>query len=158
MSVLLSKSLGHSMLVDTLKIADFFLCFSTRLENIKPPNSVKGMRGRCNRVVKGLKQSQFEVLPSSEVLFNRMDVIQETAISAMCSRGIFEIYEAETDRRVSLNQEKMPIPLSENMNGFVSLNTELVNLLAVDFNEIQVRGANGLKARTGLGDYVYDTV
>ena len=56
MSVLLSKSTTKSMLIETLKIADFFLCFPSRLEEIKPPNSVKGMRGRCNRVVRELKK------------------------------------------------------------------------------------------------------
>jgi len=158
MSVLLSKSTTKSMLIETLKIADFFLCFPSRLEEIKPPNSVKGMRGRCNRVLRDLKKNQFEILPASEVLFDRMDIIQETSISAMYSKEIITISGEGDNRELFLAFDMLSSPLTEKIDNFSSLNTELVNLLAVDFNKIQVLGSNGLKARTGLGDYVYDTV
>ena len=87
-----------------------------------------------------------------------MDIIQETSISAMYSKEIITISGEGDNRKLFLAPDMLSSPLTEKIDNFSSLNTELVNLLAVDFNKIQILGSDGLKARTGLGDYVYDTI
>lgn len=158
MVTILNRASELKMGVETLKIADFFLCFPKRLEEVKPPNSVKGMRGRCNSVLRGLKADNFEILPSSTVLFSRMNIIQEASMSAMAAKGIIRVSGEDEVRQVKLNQFKMDNDFDEMVSDFISKNIGLVNLLARDFPEIQIKGSNGLKARTGLGTYAYDTV
>jgi len=158
MVTILNKSSNLEMFVETLKIADFFLCFPKRLKDIKPPNSVKGMRGRCNSVLRSIARDDFEILPSSNVLFTRMDIIQEASLSAMASKGMINVSGDEEIRKVKLDRVQLSEALEEIISEFTSKNTGLVNLLAQDFPQIQIKGSNGLKARTGLGVYAYDTI
>lgn len=148
----------HTMNAEVLRIGDFFVCFPMRVDEVKPPNSVKGMRKRCNTVIRAQKESQFEVLPNSQTLFERMKVIQETALSAMLANGFVNVVEEEGSRIVRLNEDSLSLALREKINAFVEQNRTLFEVVGIDFSQIILRGENGLKARTGLGAFEYDTV
>lgn len=158
MLTVLRVSKTKSMLVDVLRIVDFFVCFPVRLSEVRPPNSVPGMRKRCNSVIRELPNSEFELLPSSTVLFERMSVIQEAAVSAMVSKELASIVEEQGARAIQLNEDAILPRLRKNLDDFASKNAELLELVTRDFPQIPLMGSDGLKARTGLGEFQYDTV
>src|SRR3546814_1610914 len=83
----------------------FRSCFPTRLAEVTPPNSVPGMRKRRNAVVRELHAREFELLPNSHVLYQRMTVIQEAAMSAMAASDLVQILGSSGTRAVQRSEE-----------------------------------------------------
>ncbi len=158
MSAVLRASENHSLLTRTLGISDFFLCFPSRLTEIRPPNAVKGMRGRRNKVLRIEVAPRHEILPSSRVLFERMSVVQNTAISAMAAKSIVELEGAGDKQSVRLLSENLSAGMNEKIQDFTSQHAELLELVAVDFAKMDLKGIQGLRARTGLGEWEYDAI
>ena len=158
MLAILESSKTGAMLVDVLRICDFFVCFPIRLSEVKPPNSVPGMRKRCNALIRHLPASEFELLPSSDVLFDRMSVIQEAAISAMVANNLAQVFEKQSVRTVQINENELVPKLRNYLDQFLHVNKNLLEVISLDFPKIPLLGSDGLKARTGLGEFEYDTV
>ena len=158
MLAILKRSSQHVMNAEALRIADFFLCFPTRLSEIRPPNSVKGMRKRNNAIIRENASDEYEILPSSQVLYERMDVIQETALSAMISSKLVSIEHHAGGRVISLTSENISDALNIEIEKFTRKNAGVLELVSRDFPAIQISGPDGLKARTGLGEFIYDTI
>lgn len=158
MLAVLKRSEMQAMNIEVLSIADFFVCFPNRLSEIRPPNSVKGMRKRTNAVIKEAAATEYELLPASKILFERMDIIQETALSAMQANNLVNIEKHGANRVAKLSRLAIPETLVKNIDTFIQRNAALIDLVAQDFPAIQIAGPDGLKARTGLGEYMYDTL
>lgn len=148
------------MFDETIRIADFFLCFPMRLNELRPPNSVSGMRRRKNAAIREASFSEYELLPSSRVLFERMEITQETAMSALSAKSIVFV-DKETGggmRTISLMENSISSKLIEETDRFISSQRILIDLVSKDFPLIKVNGPDGIKARTGLGEWQYDTI
>ena len=158
MLCILNGAPKKSMLKETMRIADFFVCFPMRLSELRPPNSVVGMRKRKNAALREEVRPNFELLPSSDVLFERMEVFQEAAISALQSKGYVNIISTGASKLVCMQPEALSDRLTSEVNDFVSRHKNLMELVSMDFPRIELHGSDGLKARTGLGEWQYDTV
>jgi hypothetical protein len=158
MLAVLRRRRDRTMHVEALRIVDFFVCFPARLTEIRPPNSVPGMRKKRNAVVRALHAKEYELLPSSHVLYDRMEVIQEAAISAMAAKGLAQMSGPRALRAVRLQDEAISKELQTELDKFTDANSALLELLATDFPQVPLSGTDGLKARTGLGEYEYDVV
>lgn len=148
------------MFDETIRIADFFLCFPMRLKELRPPNAVPGMRRRKNAAIREASFSEYELLPSSKVLFERMEVIQETAMSALSAKSMV-LVEKETGggmRMISLMADSLSRKLIEETDRFISSQRSLIDLVSKDLPLMEVNGPDGIKARTGLGEWQYDTI
>ncbi|SDF48099.1 hypothetical protein SAMN04488567_0463 [Limimaricola pyoseonensis] len=59
---------------------------------------------------------------------------------------------------VRLGIEEIPEPLLSAVNGAITKNQALLEILAQDFVQIETLGIGGLKDRSDLEEYQYDTV
>jgi hypothetical protein len=143
---------------DWLRIADFYFCFPQRLSEFRPPRSVKGMQGRINGIIKMSPNAEYASLPDSNVLFERMELIQQTALSALSKQMIIKLSLEGNRRFVTLVSDKIPKPLLEELEKSSEEQGNLINVLTVDFQKIEILGPGGLKDRSGLGEFQYDTV
>lgn len=155
---LLSAAEGKVMKLESLLVADFYFCFPIKLADLNPPNSVSGMRGRINRFLKAQRRSNHELLPDSRTLFERMKVIQQTALSAMSANGIITINGDKEDKTAQLNLDKVSGPLRASVAQYREERKDLIQILSHDIPSIPLEGKDGLRARTGLGEWQYDNV
>lgn len=158
MLAIIRNSTKSAIVIEALRISDFFLCFPTRVTEIRPPNTVQGMRGRCNRFTKNFVSSEFEILPSSNVLFERMDTIQAAALSAMHSKEMIKTVREASGVFVSGVETSFSDKLEADLKLYEEKNADLLHIVANDLPSIPISGPNGLKARTGLGRYEYDVI
>ncbi|WP_131802696.1 ABC-three component system middle component 5 [Limimaricola pyoseonensis] len=143
---------------DWLRISDFYLCFPKRLSDFSAPRKVTGLQGRIRRLVKSLPDVHYASLPESRDLFERMKVIQDTALSALSKKNLVSYDMSGGQRMVRLGIEEIPEPLLSAVNGAITKNQALLEILAQDFVQIETLGIGGLKDRSDLEEYQYDTV
>ncbi|AUR04580.1 hypothetical protein PhaeoP72_02628 [Phaeobacter inhibens] len=155
---LLQSRVSENADYDWLKIADFYLCFPHRLSEFRVPREINGMKKRINGLVRALPDVHYAALPDSNVLFDRMSVVQDTALSALSKQEIVRLSVLNNRRYVSLQTSSIPRPLAEDVHMAANNQTELLSILADDFLKIKILGPGGLKDRSGLGEFRYDTV
>lgn len=143
---------------DWLRIADFYFCFPERLSDFSPPRKVTGMQGRLNRYVKSLPDVHYAALPESSEIFQRMAIIQDTALSALCRERFVSLSLSGNQRFVTLDRENLSVPLRLRVDENIQRKSELLDFLTKDFLEIELLGPGGLKDRSGLGEFQYDTI
>lgn len=141
-----------------LRIADFYLCFPQRLTEFRAPRAINGLKSKINRVVKALPDASYASLPDSRTIFDRMSTIQETALSALNKQRIVALRPAGDRRLVVLEANRIPEVLVKTIEESSKRQQELLEILAVDLGKIEILGPGGLKDRSGLGDFQYDTV
>jgi len=143
---------------DWLKIADFYLCFPQRLSEFRAPRNISGLKKRINGLVKVLPDVHYAALPDSNVIFDRMSVVQDTALSTLSKQEIVTLSLLGNRRYISLQEAKIPQPLVEVLQAAADNQEELLKILSDDFLQIKILGPGGLKDRSGLGEFRYDTV
>lgn len=155
--VLLTSSESHSLTYRTARAADFFLCFPWALKDVRPPRNIPGFAKDRNSIVRKHPQTNYDHFPRARVVFERMEMIQATAVSALAGADLID--------PVALNAEKVvlvPESLSGNLQASVDLYREkipdLVQFLASSFPKMEDLGKDGIYARSGLGEFSYDVV
>lgn len=142
---------------DWLRIADFYSCFPERLSEFRAPREISGLTKRINGLVRALPDVRYAALPESSVLFDRMSVVQDSALSALSKQEIVTLSTISNRRYVLLHESRIPQPLTEALNLATDKHKELLRILVDDFLQISVSGPGGLKDRSGLGEFRYDT-
>lgn len=140
-----------------LRIADFYLCFPWLLSELRPVREVPGFISRRNALVRSYKKSSFDVLPASTVLFDRMKPIQDMAVNEMVARGAIS-RDAKDQDIVRIAPTVLSQALGLKIRSFIDRRKDLVTFLTSDLPQVRIFGADGLKHRTGLGEYRYDNV
>lgn len=143
---------------DWLRISDFYLCFPKRLSEFSAPRKVPGLQGRISRLVRSLPDVHYASLPESRVIFERMAIIQDTALSALSKKDMVSYSLSGNQRMVALGNQEISEPLVSEVDSAIAKNQSLLKILAEDFVEIEALGSGGLKDRSGLEEYQYDTV
>jgi hypothetical protein len=138
--------------LDALRILDFFLVFPEEIQLIRLPRELQHWKTQ----LKGVNNPYW--FDGDRLLtFAQMKLIQNTALSLLSAKGLIDAKKLQNGR-VKLQPERLPTPLAgllaEKNAATASLMTFLVSILGT----LPVRGHDGLKDRSKLMEFRYDTV
>lgn len=145
------------MQVKTARVADFYYCFPWMLKDIRAPRSIPDFAQKRNRIVREYPKTSYDHFPNARVVFERMEMIQATAVSALA--GADMIISSDLSSEVlTLKKSRVPAELWRAVETAVERTPYLLTFLAVSLPHVEQLGSNGLFARTGLGEFAYDVV
>lgn len=140
--------------VDQIRILDFYMLFPFRASEIR----LNGGHRKYKRLsVEFSHLKPYGELPSSFVLFTRMQSIQIAALDTLVDGGYVE----RDQYGIQIVRRTDKILASEISERIEELNLEqsgLVEFIQVLASNYEIYGRDGLKSRTGLLEYRYDTV
>jgi hypothetical protein len=155
--VLLTSADNLSLSYKAARAADFFLCFPWALKDVRSPQNIPGFARDRNSLVKKYSESDYDRFPSSRIVFERMELIQATAVSALAGADMIDPIALQSDK-VSLSAGKLSANLLSRLESFRFHKSDLVEFLAVNFAKIDDLGKDGIYARSGLGEFSYDVI
>ncbi|WP_417452650.1 ABC-three component system middle component 5 [Kiloniella sp.] len=154
---LLKASEEKYMAARTLRVADFFLCFPWKVEELRAPRGVAGFTKQRNLLLKRYQPTVYDVLPDPRVVFERMESMQLTAISAMLGAKLIKCEESGTEDTY-LQESHVSKALANTVDGFIFEHNELFMFLTRYLTQISIFGDGGIFSRSGLGEYRYDII
>ncbi|MDF3416710.1 MULTISPECIES: ABC-three component system middle component 5 [unclassified Sulfitobacter] len=157
MLVLLASTENGEIPSKTARAADFFYCFPWMLKDIRAPRSIEGFARMRNQIVRKYPKTSYDRFPSARVVYDRMELIQSTAVSALAGANMIEPVETSS-KMLALKQESVPSGLFTAVEQAIEKTPDLLKFVAVILPQIEQLGSDGLFARTGLGEYSYDVV
>lgn len=149
---ILSLSNLSSIELDKLKIIDFYLVFPIFLTDSKYFTFPKGNKISKN-IIKKIEQP-YEELPNRKVLFSELNDFQNYALQILKSKLIIDIDEKNMIARKGENFTLVSQQFLQNSYFIDDIHKEIIRVLVA----IDLLGEKGLKSRSGLMEFRYDTV
>ena len=154
---LLKSTDTRCMAARTLRVADFFVCFPWVIKELRAPRGLYGFIKRRNALLKVYQPSDYDALPDPRVVFERMEPMQITAVSAMLGAKLITREEGGTEN-TCLQEDQISKAMAGAIDNFITEHGELLNFLTESLTQISVFGSDGIFSRSGLGEYKYDVV
>lgn len=137
--------------VSRVKILDVYLAEPVKCLNIRLAGTLKASARRAAKC----QHPTYGHRPPAISLFNRMSLMQDAAIQTLVMQGILD-GDAFGMGQVQLVQGILPEKLLSKIHTANADQADLMRFLFNDLDAIPFEGMNGLKDRTGLGEFRYD--
>lgn len=144
----------------TLRILDFYINFPHLLESYLHDSISKLPRGGKDKIKKiGLESypRPYGDLPESAMIFRQMENIQAAALQTLCFRGMLDSPSFKNDL-IKIVPDKIPADLIAAIRLKNEEQSLLMDFLVNFLASIELYGPTGLKARTRLLEYRYDSI
>lgn len=138
--------------IDKLRILDFYLAFPSELMEIR---SFRGFK-KYEKYIKAEK-NKYERVIDRKRLFFKMEHIQLSAIKALISYGIFDAEEFKKGD-IKKTYEKLSDDLLSRIQSANEENPNLITLITGSLASMNLFGHLGLKERTNLIEFKYDSI
>ncbi len=145
--------MATSLSVGQARIADFYLSFPGRLDDVKFP---RGMRGRLRAALAGVSP-HYGAVPADETVLRKMRPIQNAAMQTLLGNGSLDHHAFEAGT-IALDLDSVSDRLLARARARNSEEKPLVELIRDLIAAVPLEGVDGLKHRTGLGEHRYDAV
>ncbi|MEE2943811.1 MAG: ABC-three component system middle component 5 [Pseudomonadota bacterium] len=139
---------------DMLRILDFYLLFPFRLQNMSFFASDRSWR-RVSKSYESLKP--YGELPDDVSIFSRMEPFQRAAVSSLVKADILSS-DAWHSNQIEFLEAKVPTQLEARCAELNASMNDMVQILCELRDRYPLLGHNGLKDRTGLMEFRYDSV
>ena len=142
--------------VEKLRILDFYTCFPHLAASFKPSRKIAGQIKSHNAMVNNYPDTDYSSKMDPATLFRRMRPAQLAGINSLAAYGLIE---GESFRRdwVRRTSAPLPEPIVSKAESFRASNPALFTFLS-SIESIPLNGEGGLKARSNLEEYRYDTI
>ena len=154
---LLRSTESRCMAARTLRVADFFICFPWVIKELRAPKTLTGFTKQRNALLKQYQPTDYDIIPDPRIIFERMEPIQITAISAMLGAKLITREEGGIEN-TCLIEDRVSMAISTVTDNFTSEHGDLLEFLTEYLPQISVSGGDGIFSRSGLGEYKYDVV
>jgi len=148
---LLSDIDGNNTEWDTLQLLDFYYVFPHFLAEMRLPKNPIATRNQLNKI-----SGPYETLPNPKRLIFELSTLHKEAARALVAKGILD-KDLFLKNIITLYTEKVPESLKLHMSKDEKRNTFWYHLLVKVLAKYPINGKNGLKDRTQLMEYRYDT-
>ncbi|MGN2411806.1 ABC-three component system middle component 5 [Pseudomonas syringae] len=138
--------------VDKARLLDFYLAFPSAINDIRLPSTL----GHGRRLAKSLSNTYRDPL-NPKAAFRDMSQIQLAALRNIAALGLIDLNGFEQGVVKRINSVAIPESLGENLSSYLTAQAEVLKFLSNDLAQIPLRGLDGLKHRTALLEYRYDT-
>ncbi|WP_317124760.1 ABC-three component system middle component 5 [Chryseobacterium sp. 6424] len=150
--ILLSSRIAKTIEIDKLKILDFYYVYPTELLDIKKPVGFKKYEKFLKR-----EKNKYDRINNPKRIFYKMNSIQFQAMKILVAYGYLDS-ESFENGIVKVTEKSFGEEFQIMVEKSVELNTNLITLLAGPIADIDLYGHLGLKERTGLIEFRYDTI
>lgn len=149
---LAAKAKGIELTLDAARIADYFLCYPSKIIHFTFPAQFKSMRTAAREAENPYRQT-----PGNKAAFERMKPIFLSALSGLIAADF--ISEDEVKRGLlKVSTSKIPDDLAAVLDRFRNRQTAVGKFVLSDLIAIRPNGDNGLKHRSKLIEHRYDIV
>jgi hypothetical protein len=139
---------------DTLRILDFYLLFPFRLQAMKLFSIDTGWR----RISKSYEdRAPYGTMPDDSTIFSRMEPFQRAAATSLVHSGHL-VPDAWGLNEVQFTTEQLPAAVTLRCAELNKQMEAVVDILCQIKARYPLGGRDGLKDRTGLLEYRYDSV
>lgn len=139
--------------IPRVKLLDVYLAEPIKCLDIRLANPLKASARRAAKC----QHATYGHRPPATGLFNRMSLMQDAAIQTLVMQGILD-GDAYGMGQVRLVEGVLPAKLAAKIDALNADQADLMTFLFKDLDAIPFEGLNGLKDRTGLGEFRYDIV
>jgi hypothetical protein len=146
--------LHKRMPFDMLRILDFYLLFPFRLQAIRFHSEDTGWRKISRSYGDG---APYGAMPADNSIFARMELFQRGAAASLVHSGHLSAEAWETDE-VEFTALELPTLLATRCSTLNARMADIMNILCQIKARYSLGGRDGLKDRTGLLEYRYDSV
>ena len=143
------QSMEKVIEIERMRIWDFYLVFPTETRRISFPSQMSIFK-------RDLPRNTYEEVAEPHLIFTRMQPFQMTAYRSLAAFGLLKSQELIKNRIVRTDK-KIPSALRSRFKEIGPPETYVLSL-AGQFTAVPLYGKNGLKARTKLLEYKYDSV
>lgn len=138
--------------IDKLRILDFYLAFPSELMAIK---SFRGFK-KYEKYIRAEK-NRYERVIDRKRLFFKMEHIQLSAIKALISYGLFDADEFKKGN-IKKSYDNLSESLITRIESANDENPNLITLITGPLASMNLFGHLGLKVRTNLIEFKYDSI
>lgn len=141
---------------DSLRIADFFLLFPVLIgsKNVR----LQRKHTKFKKLSKKYSSSEpFGQLPAMDTLFRRMEPFHIAAAETLVNFGLASS-KAWGEGYMHATDHQIPQKSAQRISDANEAQTDLLEFVTTLATEYELSGPNGLKDRTSLLEYRYDTV
>ena len=136
-----------------LRILDFYFCFPAEVALVQLPQE----HVEIKKVARALK-NPYRGPISAHRVFHEMEPIQSTAVRLLALSGVFSLTDLEENGRAVRTGQNLPDGLKEKISSSLTLLDDVQKYVVMNMPSIPLLGMGGLKQRTGLMEYRYDSV
>lgn len=139
--------------IELLRILDFYYVFPNFIYDIKFPSTLRKEKA----IFKKYNENTYFAKGNKLQFFYMLTQIQDKGFKILISKNILNcsLYEKEI---IKLNNDIcLATSLLEQIKKRNQENKEIIDFLVCKLSKIEFLGNNGLKARTGLMEYRYDS-
>lgn len=138
--------------IELIRILDFFILFPYTMASMSLPREFNDAR----KVFKEI-ETPYENLPTPSHLMFELSTIQDQAIKSLMAKGIVENAELSAGY-FSVRKAIVPTEITKLITECSFRKTEWYKVLLGRIAKLPLKGKGGLKDRSGLMEYRYDTV
>ncbi|HAU4873700.1 hypothetical protein OR606_02215 [Aeromonas hydrophila] len=145
-------SISNDIEIERARILDFYLTFPSAASKIRMPIDLRLLKAEAKTY-----SNIYRDPINPKITFREMQHIQEAAIKTLaatniiCSNGIKQ-------GRVIMTESVLNSDLNSSVKSFIHDTSPFINVLVQELSLIPLRGESGLKDRTNLMEYRYDTI
>lgn len=150
----LGCDIGPKLPFDTLRILDFYLLFPFQLQAMKLFAGDSSWR----KISKTYEyRAPYGSMPEDSTIFARMEPFQRAAAASLVNSG-YLAPDAWDTNEVEFTSQMLPPTVVERCSAVNAQMAEIIDILYQIKSRYPLGGRNGLKDRTGLLEYRYDSV
>ena len=149
---LLSAIKEHKINWETMQILDFYYVFPHLLADIRLPRNPIATKQKLKKII----PETYESLPNPRQQMFELKALQNETARALVAKGLIDknLY---LKNIIKLHAERVPETLHEQIIKNEKRETEWFQLLVEVLAKYPINGKNGLKHRTQLLEFRYDT-
>jgi hypothetical protein len=136
---------------DKLRILDFYFVFPGEIKSISFPRRIIGSKKYFKEI-----SSEFDSDLIRKKIFNKMENYQILAINCLSSINYINNKELSINNIVKKNKKYINGELLINFSDYAKNKEYLIDFLSNRLSQIELKGSNGLKFRTGLMETRYE--
>jgi hypothetical protein len=143
--------------VERVFIYDLFICFPWLAGEIEGTKKIEGFTKARNLIRRTYQQGEYERIPEPWTMQQRIRPAQLAALNSLSSYGFIDVENWKAGVVVR-TVKVIPAEIKANINFFLKRNCFLFEYIIGFLDKFEMKGKNGLKAKTGLEEYRYDYV
>lgn len=134
-----------------LRVLDFYLLFPSELEGMNFPKNLLKEKGRWKAL-----RSRYNKISDPRRVFDELTSFQLSGLHILISTGL--VKQDVDSEAIELMRAAISQALVSQLQEATVKRGDILKLLTGPFQNIELYGRSGLKARTGLFEYRYDPV
>ena len=139
---------------DMFRILDFYLLFPFRIQNMALLSEDRAWRGISKKYD---DMRPYGELPDDASVFSKMEPFQRAAATSLVAAGVLS-KDAWDDNEIIFNSIDFPTSLKGRCHSLNASMQDVIEILCGIKDRYSLLGRNGLKDRSGLMEFRYDSV